>query len=600
MHAASPPVTLKEGKSTVLDNGPVRLEINNDGRLTGLSYRGGPNLAQSGYWNCNANGYDTNGKQIRHRFDVPRGKLRIVRQSKELVEIAFDRNPKFPLPFRASLHYVLQRGEPGFYLYMTLAHDAGMPAGFVVQYAYNLRLNPAEFDYIAVDDTRRHISHSCRDEAEGKAIMDATFRLKNGQVVSKYNYTHAIEDDAFHLYGWAGPRTGVWWIQPSAEYYSSAPFRVLLTSHQTTKSPVLIWQTQCTHRGGYTIDFPPGDKSEWSKLYGPVFVYLNEGKDYDAMWNDAKARVPAQQKSWPYSWMQHELFPVDRGSVSGALTFDNGLPAVNAWVILSPEGIHWSKENRGYHFWTRTDEKGRFRLGKVRPGRYSLFATGTDQFYEFQKDTIEVSANKATDLRTLTWQRVRHGKRIWQIGTADRSTGEFANGNDFHHWGMWRRYPTDFPNDVNFIIGKSKEARDWNYIHWNWYSKRSAWTIKFDLDKKPKGTAVLTFGIAGARGHGSNGLGSRGNASLQVLANGEEVGGVITPSTGGDCYRSQRQSTRYSVKEIRFDASTLRKGWNVIALRHTRATPYKQGEPKGEKGAGPGCIMYDAIRLEIE
>ena len=165
---------------------------------------------------------------------------------------------------------------------------------------------------------------------------------------------------------------------------------------------------------------------------------------------------------------------------------------------------------------------------------------------------------------------------------------------------MWRRYPTDFPNDVNFIMGKSKEVSDWNYIHWNWYSKRNAWGIKFDLNKKPQGTAVLTFGIAGARGHGSNGLGSRGDASLQILANDTEVGRFVTPSTGGDCYRSQRQSTRYCVQDIRFDAGTLRKGQNVITLRHTRADLYKQDQPKGEKGSGPGCIMYDAIRLEIE
>jgi hypothetical protein len=111
---------------------------------------------------------------------------------------------------------------------------------------------------------------------------------------------------------------------------------------------------------------------------------------------------------------------------------------------------------------------------------------------------------------------------------------------------------------------------------------------------------VLTFGIAGARGHGSNGFGSRGEATLQVLANDVEVGTIITPSTGGDSYRSARQSTRYSVKEIRFDVGALRRGKNVITLRHARADAYKQGEPKGEKGAGPGCIIYDAIRLEIE
>ena len=595
-YAGAPPVTIDSGAATTLDNGLVRLKVNDDGTLTELSCHAGPNLAQVGLWNCNANGYDKDGKPLEQQFDTPKGKLRIVRSSTDLVEVAFDRSPQLPLPFQASLHYVLRRGDPGFYIYMTLAHDAEMPAGHVTQYAYNLRLTPSEFDYIAVDDVRRHVSHSSLEEAEAQQITDAAYRLKNGEVVTKYDYTHAIEDGAYQLYGWTGRETGVWWIQPSAEYYGSAPFRVLLTSHQTSHTPILIWQVHCTHRGGYEIDFPPQDKSEWSKLYGPVFVYLNQGRDYDAMWDDAKARVAVQQEAWPYNWMQHKEFPTRRGKVSGTIIFDNDLPVTDAWVILSPEGTDWSKENRGYHSWTKTDENGRFNIDSVRPGSYSLFAVGADQFYEFKKDGILVLADKAADLGPLTWKRVLHGKRIWQIGTADRSTGEFANGNDFHHWGMWRRYPTDFPDDVNFRVGKSKEATDWNYIHWNWYSKRNAWTITFDLDKKPKGAVVLTFGIAGALGHGSNGLCSSGDASLQVLANGTEVGEISTPS---NCSRSERQSTRYSVKEFRFDADALRKGQNVITLRHARADPYQQGEPKGEEGPGPGFTMYDAIRLEL-
>jgi rhamnogalacturonan endolyase len=600
LHAASLPVTLKAEKTITLDNGLVRLELNDKGKLTGLFRNGGSNLAQRGYWNCNANGYDKDGTQMKQRFATPEGKFRIVRSSADLVEIAFDRPPKSPLLFKASLHYVLRRGDSGFYIYMTLSHDSTMPPGTVTQYAYNLRLNPSTFKYIAVDEKRRHISHSSRDEDAAESIMDAAYRLNSGQVVSKYNYTHAIEDDAYRLYGWASAKAGVWWIQPSAEYYGSTPFRVLLTSHQTSKSPILIWQAHCLHRGGYLLDFPASDKEDWSKLYGPVFVYLNSGSNYDAMWKDATTRVALQKNAWPYSWMEHKEFRTQRGSVSGALIFDNGLPAVDAWVILSPRGTHWSKENKGYHFWIKTDKEGHFTINKVRPGDYSLTAAGADQFYEFKKMGVEVSVNKTTTLDTLTWKRVIHGKREWQIGKADRSTGEFRNGSDFHHWGVWRRYPTDFPEDINFIIGKSKEESDWNYIHWNWYSERNAWAIRFDLDTTPKGTATLTFGIAGARGHGANGFGSSNDTSLQVFANNAKVGKISTPSTGGDSYRSARQSTRYSVKEIKFNANILHKGQNVITLSHDLANRYKQGESKGESGAGPGCIMYDAIRLEIE
>ena len=346
----------------------------------------GPNLASSGYWNCNGNGYDAAGAPLRQKFSVLAGQANVLRQSDELVEVAFVREPAEPLFFRTALHYVLRQGESGFYLYMTAAHDAQMPAGSITQYAYNLRLAPQHFDYIAVDEIRRHVSHTCEEEGAAKQIMDATFVLADGRVVSKYDYCHAIEDGDFNVYGWAGPQAGVWWIQASGEYYGSAPFRVLLTSHQTAKTPVIVWQAHCVHRGGYEIEFPPEDGTNWQKIYGPAFIYLNSGGNYNSLWSDAKARVATVAQKWPFAWMAHELFPLERGEAAGQLVFDDGTPVVDAWVILTPEGTHWSHENKGYHFWTRTDANGRFRLQQVRPDRYSLFALGADQFYEFKQN----------------------------------------------------------------------------------------------------------------------------------------------------------------------------------------------------------------------
>ena len=594
------PVTLENGAMIILNNGLVRLGLSREGKLLELSYQGGANLASRGYWNFSGNGYEITGKS-KSVFSQLAGQVEIIRQSDDLVEVAFVRSPKEPAFIQTALHYVLRRAESGFYLYMTAAHDASMPPGFMTQYAYSLRLNPQHFDYIAVDETRRHISHTSEAEAQAEKIMDATFRLADKRTVSKYNYTHAIEDDAFNIYGWAGPQNGLWWIQASGEYYGSAPFRVLLTAHQTATTPALVWQAHCTHRGGYDIEFPPGDTTRWEKLYGPAFIYLNTGKSYDAMWNDAKARVKVEQDQWPHKWMSHELFPLQRGVVTGTLHFDNGSPAADVWVIIAPPGTPWSKEHKGYHFWTKTDAYGDFRLEQVRPGRYTLFGVGGDQFYEFKKDDISILANQETMLGTLLWKRIVHGQQIWQLGTADRSTGEFANGNDFHHWGLWRRYPTDFPQDVAFVIGRSTEAQDWNFAHWNWYSQNNAWTIAFDLLEQPKGSAKITFGIAAARGHGVGGFGANTqDTNLSVLANDKEIGTVVVASTGSDSYRSARQSTRYSVREIDFDAALLNQGENIITLRHKLSHAYKLGEVKGESGAGPGCIMYDAIRLEIK
>jgi hypothetical protein len=52
------------------------------------------------------------------------------------------------------------------------------------------------------------------------------------------------------------------------------------------------------------------------------------------------------------------------------------------------------------------------------------------------------------------------GKPLWQIGTLDRTAKEFRHGDEYRQWGLWMKYPQEFPNDVNFIIGKSRERAD--------------------------------------------------------------------------------------------------------------------------------------------
>ncbi|NQT86422.1 hypothetical protein HQ560_06625, partial [bacterium] len=367
---AAPPVRVHSSSGAlVLGNGIVQLHLRKDGTLIGLAREGGPNLLANGgrgYWNA----YSTLATQT-HGFFTPGGPAQVLRRSDDLVEVAFrheptERTPRDAFPFDAHLHYVLRRGESGFYLFMTIAYVPGMPAARVTQYAYNLRLDPKRFTTIAVDNTRRHVSHSPADEARAEKIMDATYRLADGREVSKYDYCHDIEQDAYHVYGWSSAREGVWLIQPSAEYYPCTPVKRFLSSHQTATTPVIIWQPHCTHAGGVEVVCEPGES--WRKLYGPLFFHVNAAEGADALWADAKRRHEALAAQWPYSWMEHDAFPVARGQVTGTLRFSDGRPARNATVILSPPGTHWSAEVRGYHFWAKTDDAGRFTIPHVREG----------------------------------------------------------------------------------------------------------------------------------------------------------------------------------------------------------------------------------------
>ena len=67
--------------------------------------------------------------------------------------------------------------------------------------------------------------------------------------------------------------------------------------------------------------------------------------------------------------------------------------------------------------------------------------------------------------------------------------------------------------------------------------------------------------------HGDLGT-TRQRLSCRFGSTTRKWGVVRVASTGGDSYRSARQSTRYSVEEIAFDAGLLSSGENAISLRH--------------------------------
>jgi rhamnogalacturonan endolyase len=135
--------------------------------------------------------------------------------------------------------------------------------------------------------------------------------------------------------------------------------------------------------------------------------------------------------------------------------------------VLAPPGTNdWCMTAGGYTFWSSTDESGAFVIPKVRPGHYYLFASGANQFYSYRKTDIALSAGTDLALGTLVWKPTRYGRILWQIGVADRSTREFKGGDDVRHYDNFIRYAREFPQDVTFTIGESKESRDWNFAQW--------------------------------------------------------------------------------------------------------------------------------------
>ena len=268
-----------------------------------------------------------------------------------------------------------------------------------------------------------------------------------------------------------------------------------------------------------------------------------------------------------------------------------------------PTKLDWQRDAKFYQFWVRADAQGRFNIPNVRAGEYWLRAIADGVIGEFVMTNVTVAAGASMGLGTLEWQPVRHGKTVWEIGVPDRTAREFRHGDHYWQWGLYFKYIDEFPNDVNFVIGKSNWRTDWNYVQPPRVSRRnsgpvlseedeveevqarrgspgegvesSVWAIRFDMEKEQAGRATLRLAFCGTH------QGTR----VEVLVNGKSVGDTGTlPSTSA----MQRDGIRafWIEKPVGFDAALLKAGENVIQLK-SHANGWSQG------------VMYDCVRLEI-
>ena len=126
-----------------------------------------------------------------------------------------------------------------------------------------------------------------------------------------------------------------------------------------------------------------------------------------------------------------------------------------------PRMVDWQDDAKHYEFWVHGDARGNFEIPNVRPGSYTLHAIADGVLGEFTVSNVVVTSGKNLNLGDLNWQPVRHGKQIWDIGIPNRTGSEFFKGDDYFHWGWYLEYPKLFPNDVNYVIGRSDYRKDW-------------------------------------------------------------------------------------------------------------------------------------------
>lgn len=557
MMAATGDVTMTvSGMTTKMSDGTWSITINSNGRVSSLQRKGTEFLASNGIYFD----YTTaNGNQ-----GLNPTKVTVVKQTAEHCEVLYSAtsgNTIFEQGF------IMRKGAPGVYTYVIATGTATSANEPIKEARVCSRLSDAMLNgYVDYRMNGRIPSNSEMAEAEKSenTIQDATYRMADGSIYTKYNWANYIERDTLHgLCGMSNNYYGLYNIPVSYEWLNGGCERQELMVHSTSKSPITIQMLQGEHFGGQAMVLDEGEK----KLYGPFLIFTTYSTNPVA---SARNRAVSEAEAWPYQWFEHELYPRERGTVKGHLNVTTGQRNDSVRIVLAQEkGKDPIAMMKGYQFWTLTDANGDFELTNVRPGTYNLFAYAkagevTDML---EQDGIAVAAGN-NDLGTLAWTPKKYTQMLWMIGQNDRRSSEFCFSDELRQYGLWEQVP----QNLTYKIGESNEKTDWYYAQ----TKSGTWTIKFNLEERPAGRVYLTASLAGCAGSGS---------TITVKVNGTQRATWKPGFNDASVYRSAVNSGRHYVYTADFLNTGLKVGENTVTLQFSG-------------GGSKDGILYDCIKLE--
>ncbi|KAI4385259.1 hypothetical protein MLD38_003306 [Melastoma candidum] len=616
----------------VMDNGIVQVTLSSPGGgVIGISYNGMDNLLERRNRITNRGYFDLVWNSAGDRtgiYDNVQGtRMRIVQQTEDVLELSFTREWsdgwfEGMAPLNVDRRYVMLRNTSGFYTYVIVDREEGLPAFNLGSARVAFKLNMRNFQYMAVSDTRRRIMPTAMDRNRGEKLgypeavllTNPYNRDLTGEVDDKYQYSVESQNDKVH--GWISqnPSIGFWMITPSYEFRTGGPMKQDLTSHV---GPTTLGAFISDHYGGREVSTKFQDGESWKKVFGPVMIYVNSAPSsdinaYDNLWEDAKRQMEEEVQKWPYDFIQSEDYPgsSQRGTVSGQLNVrdryvsadDFGAKLAYVGLALPGEAGSWEKETKGYQFWTRADENGHFVIKNVRPGLYNLYAwvPGFLGDYKYEGDIV-IGSGSEINLSTLVFTPPRQGPTLWEIGIPDRSAAEFyvpepnpmyinkvllnSYEDRFRQYGLWERYADIYGvEDPVYTVGVSNYSTDWFYAHVTRKIDDSTYSpttrlINFELDQLDyMGMYTLQGALAASTG---------AQLIFQVNDNNPYRPRLATRAGGTDNAIARHGiHGLYRLFSVQVPGYLLRQGSNTIYVTQPRAIGPYEG------------LMYDYIRLE--
>jgi rhamnogalacturonan endolyase len=600
--AASSCVT-ETSTSITATNSLVSFTLNTStGNITSIQRSGKELLGNGGsaYWDMNdsaAGLFQLGGQDLSHTSYAVQ-----CLNSGKTIDVSISHKGSTAEPMGIVQHYILQQGEAGIHLFTVMSHSSSLPADTIAQFRFLMRGDPTIFTNASVEDDpigtpfRQQASTfpTPQELASAPMVQDATYDLQGlnsaypRRYYTKYDWSVYYQNHVLH--GFYGHGYGAWLTMDHNESFNGGPTHQDLTVHQTTSTPALLDMEQSAHFGGPQ----PTISGNWTKIYGPYFLYLNTGTNATTLRNDA---LQYAKVSWDQSFYDSLGIPGyatsnQRTTVTGKVTLSTKVSMAGSTVVLSDSGTSFQNTWDGYQYWASLNADGTFSIPNVRPATYRLSVYRSGYFDDFHVDNVVVKSGSTFKVPAYVWIPQTFGQQLWQIGTPDRLSAEFRNGSNFRAYGNQLLFPHQFPNGVNFIVGKSSASFDWNYVQYQQINGQNQpdWNIQFNMATQPKtgSTATLTVALAGWS------LGVPGTStqpgSLTVIVNGTKLPAWVFPLSAVDSssYRSGA-SGDYHLDRIQFNTATLLKtGTNILSFRINDGST-----------TAINNVEYDALRFDV-
>ena len=382
------------------------------------------------------------------------------------------------------------------------------------------------------------------DTTNATTVQDATWYIGNrtddpyasyfSDYYTKYTFSATWRDHSVHGLFSDGSLSsdnstyGAWLVMNTKDTYFGGPIHSDLAVDGIVYNYIVS-----NHRG----DGTPNITNGMDRTFGPQYYHFNKGPvggDWGPLRNEALKYASPDWNSDFYDDIA-DLVPnyvpsSGRGSWKAKVHLPKG--ARNPIAILAQNGVDFQDnvlDTTAYQYWANISRcSGEVQIDRIKAGRYRLTIYADGIFGEFTQDDVVIKAGQNTDSGNVVWVPESGGTELWRIGTPDKQGGEWRHGKapDASHpahapeyaiyFGAYD-YIDDFPDGVKFHVGSSREAEDFNYIHWSVFGgyanflrpvqveghgEINNWTVTFDLRDKElerKSLATLTIQLAGAK-----------------------------------------------------------------------------------------------------